>query len=159
MTYEYWKKTSTIKPFISVEEFEEYEKDLLKLPNLSSFVNTPLHKSKIKKGMTGRGESVDSFWEYIFITYMRQIKGYVVERNHKSFLNYITPDGKQAKFYPDFCCNGIWSEIKGRFTDKDKAKKEQHPEVQWYFSEDIKLMKEELNKKISNWDSDFLQLN
>jgi len=160
MNFDLWLKTGQIKPFNSVEEFEQYTEDCLKLPALSTYINSPLKKSKIKRGFTNRGEKMDSFFEYTFITYMRQVKGYIVERNNKSsFLFYNDPDGKQKKFYPDFLVNGNYAEVKGRFSEKDKCKKDQHPDVQWYFSEDIKLMREELNQLFPDWKSDFLQIN
>ena len=158
MTFEQWKQTGIIKPFSSVEEWEQYEKDCLLLPSLQSFVNSPLRKSKIKRGLTNRGEKMDSFFEFTFISYMRLVKGYIVERNNKtSFLIYTDTDGKQKKFYPDFTVNGNLAEVKGRFTEKDQCKKDQHPEVNWYFSKDIKSMREELNQLYPDWKSDFIQ--
>ena len=160
MNFDFWKQTGQIKPFNSVEEYDDYIKDCLELPSLHTFINSPLKKSKVKKGLTNRGEKMDSFFEYTFISYMRLVKGYIVERNTKtSFLIYTDTDGKQKKFYPDFIVNGQFAEVKGRFSDKDRCKRDQHPSVSWYFSDDIKQMRAELDKLFPDWKEDFVQLN
>ena len=160
MTYEFWKKTGQIRPFSSVEEFEQFEKDLCKLPSLESFVNTPLHKSKIKKGVNLLSEKFDSFAEYTFVTYMRLVKLYIVERNKKmAFLTYVDLSGKVCKFYPDFIVNGVFYEVKGRLTEKDMCKLQQCPEVIWQFQSDINQMAAELNSLYPHWATEFIQTN
>jgi hypothetical protein len=160
MNYTFWKQTGLIKPFASVEEFEEYTKDLCKLPKVDPKRNTPLNRSKVRKGINARSESFDSFSEFIFVTYMRTIKQAIVERNHKShFLLYQDPKGKTCKFFPDFMVGGLFYEIKGRVTEKDACKMSQHPEVQWYFQSDIEMMKKELDSHSTNWRDDFIQTN
>jgi len=160
MTYDLWVKTGIIKPFTSVDEFEKYTEELNKLPKINIFANTSLRKSKIKKGFNSRSEKFDSFFEFIFVQYMRQIKGYVVERNQKTHsLSYVDPSGKICKFYPDFIVNGQFYEVKGRFTDKDLEKQRQNPDVTFVMSDDIKKMEAELDKNIQNWREDFTQTN
>ena len=160
MTIDYWRKTNQMKPFNSVEEFEKFEDDLLKLPSLKSFSNSPLGKSKIRKGVNLLSEKFDSFAEYTFVTYMREIKHFIVERNIKTyFLTYIDQNGKICKFYYDFKINGIPSEVKGRLTDKDRCKLEQCPDVKWYFQNEINNMGNELDRIIPNWRTNFIQLN
>jgi len=160
MNYEFWKKTGQIKPFKTVEEMEKYEEDLCKLPSLSSFANTALTKSKIKKGVNILSEKFDSFTEYAFVTYMRSVMHYVVERNMKQqFLNYVDQNGKLCKFYPDFVVNGVLSEVKGRLNAKDQCKLDQHPQVQWYFQDDVNKMMGEMDKLIPHWRADFIQTN
>lgn len=160
MTYEYWKSAVTMKPFENVEQFDKFSEDLCKLPSINTFANTSLKKSKIKKGVNSRSEKFDSFAEYTFAQYMRLIKGFAVERNHQTqFLTYIDEKGKQRKFYPDFIVNGLYCEIKGRYSEKDICKKDQHPEVEWYFQPQINEMAAELDKNFKNWKDDFFRTN
>jgi hypothetical protein len=160
MTYKFWKDTLTIRPFQSVEEFEKYEQDCIKIPKINIFVNTALRKSRVKKGVNSRSERFDSFFEYTFVEYMRTLKGHNVERNHKTqSLPYIDQVGKARKFYPDFVVDGIFYEIKGRFTETDRCKFDQHPEVKWIFAADIDMMSKELDSQLPDWRNDFIQLN
>ena len=160
MNYEFWKRTGQIKPFNSIEEFEKYEEDLCKLPSLQSFVNSPVRRSKIRKGVNIQSEKFDSFAEYVFVTYMRQVKFYVVERNMKTFfLTYINPNGKVCKFYPDFLVNGRYCEVKGRMNEKDDAKLTQCTEVGWYFQSDINMMMTEMDGLLPGWRAEFIQTN
>lgn len=162
MTFEYWKTAVQMKPFESVEQFDKFSEDLLKLPeiNISSKIAKSGKQQRIKKGTNSRSEKFDSFAEYTFAQYMRLIKGYTVERNNlATFLPYIDEKGKQRKFYPDFIVNGMFCEVKGRFSEKDQCKRDQHPEVTWYFQPDINLMETELNNKFVDWKSDFFRTN
>lgn len=159
MTWDFQKKTGLIKPFSNIEEWDQYVEDSNKLPQLDAFANSPMKKSKIKKGMNEVGEKFDSFAEYAFTKYMRLIKGYIVERNKVQFLNYIDPVGKMRKFHPDFYVNGAPCEVKGRVTETDRCKLEQCPQVTWYFQSDINAMADELSKQFPNWRSDFHQTN
>ena len=68
MNLDFWKKTGQIRPFKTVEQFEKFEEDLMKLPSLKSFTNTPLKKSTIRRGVNIQSEKFDSFFEFIFIT-------------------------------------------------------------------------------------------
>ena len=160
MTFDYWKSAVQMRPFESVEQFDKFQEDLLKLPSIPLPNMASMKKQKIKKGTNSRSEKFDSFAEYTFAQYMRLIKGYTVERNNQTlFLPYIDEGGKQRKFYPDFIVNGLFCEVKGRYSDKDKCKREQHPEVVWYFQPEINSMEAELNEKHKGWKSDFFQTN
>jgi len=159
MNFELWKR-GIIKPFNSVEEFEKFEEELVKLPSLSSFTDSPLRKSKIKRGINVHSEKFDSFAEYTFVQYNRLIKLNIVERNHKSFFyTYTDNEGKICKFYPDFIVNGTYCEVKGRLNDKDRCKMEQCTDVKWFFQSDINQMSIELDKVFPNWRADFIQTN
>ncbi|MBR6610841.1 MAG: hypothetical protein IKK93_01190 [Campylobacter sp.] len=159
MNYNFWKKTGQIKPFNSVEEFKKYCQDIIKDPIASIKANTPLHKSKIKKGVS-KGNKFDSFAEFTFCTYMEKIKHYFVERNHKSvFLLYTDEAGKTRKYYPDFIVNGTFYEVKGRLRPKDELKMRQHPEVVFVFQDEINEMAKELDKDYHGWREDFIQTN
>jgi hypothetical protein len=160
MTFDFWKNTHTIRPFQSVEEFEQYEEDCIKIPKINIFVNTALNKSRVKKGVNSRSEHFDSFFEFTFVEYMRTLKGHNVERNAKMHsLPYIDHTGKSRKFFPDFIVDGTFYEIKGRFTETDRCKFDQHPEVKWIFAADIELMRIELDSQLPDWKNEFVQLN
>jgi hypothetical protein len=158
MNFEFWKRTGVIKPFESIEEWEQYTEDCCKLPSLESFVNSPMKKSKIRKGIAA-GDKFDSFSEFVMKCYFTKIKGYVVERNHIIKLPYMDNSGKQRNYIPDFTVNGIFYEVKGRFTTLDQIKQASHPEVHWIFQEEINQMKKELNEQYPGWDTDFIQTN
>lgn len=157
MTFDFWKKTRTIKPFSSVEEFEQFQSDLIKDCSVPIRPNSPTHKATAKKG-TALGVKYDSFAEYTFMKWSELIGHAVVERNQKSkFLTYIDDDCKQRKWYPDFIVNGVFYEVKGVMRPKDVCKKAQHPEVEWIFMEDTKKEAKELDEAFPNWRSDFVQ--
>jgi hypothetical protein len=155
---DFWKKTGQIRPFKTVEQFEKFEEDLMKLPSLKSFTNTPLKKSTIRRGVNIQSEKFDSFFEFIFITYKRKIEFAHVERNCKSqFLFYTDAKGKSRKFYPDFIVNGMFYEVKGQFRENDRRKMEQCAEVTWVFKEDIQKMEAELDSAFGkSWRSEFI---
>lgn len=158
INFDFWKKTHQIKPFQSIEEWEEFEKDCCKLPSLEPFINSPLKKSKIKRGIAA-GDKFDSFSEYVFKTYFTKIKGYVVERNQSIKLPYTDTTGKLRKYIPDFIVNGIFMEVKGRITPLDQLKQAAHPEVIWIFQSEIEQMKKDLNNQFPGWEADFIQTN
>jgi hypothetical protein len=159
MNWDFWKKTHQIKPFNSLEEWDSYVEDSLKLPNLDLAINSPMKKSKVKKGIDIMSNKYDSFAEYTLFQYMRLIKGYVVERNKSQYLHYIDLKGKMRKYYYDFTINGAPAEVKGRITDNDRCKLEQCTNVTWYFQSDINIMAAELNKQFPGWKEDFTQTN
>lgn len=159
MDFNFWKKTGTIKPFSSIDEFDKYCDDIIKEPDVAVKANTAIHKSNIKKGYA-RGNKYDSFAEFTFCTYMEKIKLYSVERNDKiEFLLYTDEMGKTRKYYPDFIVNGAYYEVKGRLRPKDELKRRQHPEVTFVFQDEINEMAKELDDKIENWREDFIQTN
>lgn len=160
MTWDFFKKTGQIKPFNSIEEFEKFTEDMIKLPSLETFANTSFRKSKIKKGVDIRSIQYDSFAEFTFVQYYRLIEHITVERNYKTqFLTYIDPDGKIRKFYPDFILGGQFAEVKGRISAKDQCKFDQCTNVKWFFQSDINEMASILDKSGIDWRSDFIQTN
>lgn len=158
MNFDFWKKTGLIKPFNSLEEWQKYEEDCCKLPQIEPFKNSPLKKSKIKRGMSA-GDKFDSFSEFTFKAYFTKIKRYVVERNTSVKLTYFDDTGKQRNYIPDFMVNGIFYEVKGRVNPLDLIKKEAHPEVEWVFQAEIEEMKKELDDQYPGWRDEFIQTN
>ena len=159
MNYQFWKKTGCIKPFQSVEEFEKFQEDAMNDKWTGVKPNSPFNKAIAKKGFA-YGVSYDSFAEFTFMTYEEKICHASVERNMKlKFLNYIDENGKGRKWYPDFIVNGIFYEVKGVVRPKDQQKKNQHPEVEWVFSEDCKQMAKELDDKCPGWRDEFVPKN
>jgi hypothetical protein len=143
-----------------IEDYEQYEQDCCKLPDINIFVNSPMKRSRIKRGIGSTGEKYDSFSEFILLTYFRKVKGAIVERNEMhEFLLYTKPNGKPAKFFPDFKIGGRWVECKGRFTETDNQKKLQHPEVEWFFMNDIKEMEKKLDSSFPGWRDEFIRTN
>lgn len=159
MDYNYWKKTKKMKAFKSVDEFVDFEKDLINEYGSSDIPKPAAHSKPIAKKGISLGIQFDSFSEFVFYTYMTKIKFATVERNiREHFLYYIDENNKQRRYYPDFIVNGVYAEVKGRFTLKDSLKKEQHPEVKWYFSSDIENMQKILNNKFgTSWKANFVE--
>lgn len=158
--FDYYKKTGQMQVVKSVEDYEKFEKEFTKLPKMHIKANAAMHRTNIKKGLSEFGEKLDSFAEYTFSTYMRKVKNATVERNIKEVcLTYIDENNKTRKYYPDFIVNGTLCEVKGRYTAKDRCKHDQHPEVTWYFQEDINTMRAELNQKFPGWRDGFTQTN
>lgn len=161
MDLKYWKKTNEMRPFNSVEEFEFFEKELIQ--NAVPLIKKPASgkKSNVKRGIAYDGKKYDSFSEYCFMVYMEKIKFTIVSRNNKEkFLFYADEQGKQRKYYPDFYDGAKYYEVKGRYTQKDMLKRQSHPEVEWYFQEDINKMKKELDQQFGKkWRDGFIQTN
>jgi hypothetical protein len=140
------------------DDILDLEKSLNKIPELKVKTNAAMRKSMIKRGMAF-GIKFDSHWEYIFYKYMHDYKGYVVERNKLESIPYIdTTTGKQRKFFPDFKVNGLFYEIKGRWSQTDLDKMDQCPQVKFYSVEEITMMEKELNKNLVAWNEDFIQI-
>jgi len=155
MTFEFFKKTGKIKTFESMEEWEEFEKDCCKLPSLDPFINSPLKKSHIKKGIAD-AIKFDSKWEYAFYLYMKD-NGHIVKKNQKEiFFFYINEKGKQGKFYPDFEVDSTFAEVKGQWNKNDLLKQEQCPFVIFYSAPEIEPMIKELNKTRPGWQENYL---
>jgi len=70
----------------------------------------------------------DSSWELAFVIYCLD-HNMNIKRN-KTYLEY-SYDGKIYKFYPDFIVDETLVEIKGFYTPKNRAKREQHPEIEF----------------------------
>lgn len=161
MNYEFWKKTKQMKPFESVEDFEQFEHDLVSEMGSSGIARmASMRRPAVKKG-TALGVSYDSFAEFVFYTYMTRVNLASVERNYREHvLLYYDENNKQHKYYPDFVVDGELAEVKGRFGKKDMLKKEQHPEVKWYFQPDIDEMAAKLDQTFGrSWRDDFVQTN
>ena len=69
-----------------------------------------------------KGIWCDSSWELAYLLYNLD-HNISIERNHKS-IEYIF-EGQKYNFYPDFIVNGQLVEIKGFYTPKNIAKREQ----------------------------------
>lgn len=87
-----------------------------------------LRENSYKRYKSGnyRGIHCDSSYELAFLVYNIE-HNIDIERN-RNYLTYAF-DGRQFKYYPDFVIDGVFYEIKGYESDKDRAKREQHPEV------------------------------
>ena len=158
--FDYWVKTGILKTAKTVEEFEEFIDDITSKSVSIIKPNSAFHKSNIKKVYELNGNNYDSFAEYTFYKYKTLVEHATVERNEKrDFLYYYDENNKQLKSYPDLNVNGVWCEVKGRYTEKDRCKKEQHPEVEWYFQEDINRFRQYLNQNFPDWKKDFNQTN
>ena len=94
----------------------------------------------------------DSSWELAFLIYCLD-HNIEVRRNTESF-EYIF-DEKIYKFYPDFIVNGKLVEIKGFYTPKNIAKKEQYPNIEFIDKEKIQKY---LDYAISNYGENFTEL-
>ncbi|MCF0125428.1 MAG: hypothetical protein HUJ68_06695 [Clostridia bacterium] len=159
MHYQLWKTTGILKPFNTVEEFEQFEKDLFESPDPLIKKAAPKGRSNIKRGYY-HGNKYDSFAEFTFCSYMEKVMLYNVERNERqNFLLYLDENGKSRKYYPDFIVNGGYCEVKGRMRPKDELKRRQHPEVVWYFQPEINEMAKVLDEKFPGWRDEFIQTN
>jgi hypothetical protein len=141
----------------TVEEWEEFEEDCSKIFEVEMPKMAAMGYSNIKRGMTDRGEIVDSQWEFTAITYWRLVEGAVVERNESDFLLYIGADGKQHRWYYDLRINSEPAEVKGQFHPNDHKKMEAHPHVRWILGGDIKEYERALNLSYPGWRSGFIE--
>jgi hypothetical protein len=159
ITFSFWQKTGLIKPFESVEEYESFINDCIKIPKLDIIANTPLKKSRVKKGINERGEKFDSKWEFIAATYYREIEGKAVERNRTQFVTYLDENRKMRKWFWDLNVGGERYEIKGIFRERDLLKQQQYPEIKFIIKEDIEKMVDKLNAKLgTEWKNNFTAL-
>lgn len=74
---------------------------------------------------TYKGFYCDSSWELAFLIYCLENNLDII-RNKQGF-NYLTSDGKQKQFYPDFIIDNIYYEIKGGYDKQTKYKISQFP--------------------------------
>jgi hypothetical protein len=155
--FEVWK-TQRRLPVMTVEEYEEYERECSKVYEVPEPKMTPMGRATIKRGMTDRGERVDSFWEYVAIVYWRTVRGAVVERNKTDHLLYVASDGKVRKWFYDLRINGEPYEVKGRFKPDDFLKRDAHPDVKWIAEAEIEQYRQELNVLNPGWQDGFTQL-
>lgn len=107
---------------------------------------------------TAQGEKFDSKWEYIYYLYVKEVRGEYIRRNHEEWVPYYDENGKERKFYPDFCINGGYAEVKGRFRPSDLCKMEQHPEILFISADDMKEIRKEVYKKCPKWESDYIAI-
>ena len=108
------------------------------------------HKS-YKRGYY-KGIWCDSSWELAYLLYCFG-NNISVERNEEYFEYDF--EGKTYKFYPDFIVNGKLVEIKGFYTPKNIAKKEQYPNIEFIDKEKIQKY---LDYAISNYGENFTEL-
>lgn len=94
----------------------------------------------------------DSSWELAFVIYCLD-HDMTIQRNDDYF-EYLY-DGKIYKFYPDFIVNGKLVEIKGFYTLKNKAKKEQYPDIEFIDKDKIQPY---LDYAIQKYGSNFTDL-
>lgn len=99
-----------------------------------------------------KGIWCDSSWELAYLIYMFD-HGFKVERNYKA-KQYIF-ENKIYNFYPDFIVDGKLYEIKGFYTPKNKAKKEQVKDVIFLDNKDMKPIIEYV---ISKYGKDYISL-
>lgn len=159
--FDYWKKTMRLKPFETIEDFEEFEKDCCKLPDFEASVKAmaSMGRSNIKRGINEHGEKFDSFWEYSVASYYRLCEGQVVERNRTDWLPYFTDDGKTHRWYYDFLIGGVKYEVKGRMKYEDQLKMKAHPDVKWVFGDEVAEMTRRLDSEHPGWKSNFIRTN
>lgn len=105
---------------------------------------------QIKKG-SADGETFDSKWEYAVWLYYKYIDCTTIERNHSEFVFYTDETGKKRKFFYDFLVGGLPVEVKGRYRPSDICKMEQHPEIQFLDSSNIKGILKEVYKHFPDW--------
>lgn len=106
-------------------------------------IDTSKHWRGNFKWGTYKGFWCDSSWELAFVMYCLDNKINIVQ-NH-DFFNYEYK-GKIHRYTPDFIIDGIYIEIKGYFTDKDREKLLQFPK-----DKTIKLITNEDAKKYINY--------
>lgn len=99
-----------------------------------------------------KGIWCDSSWELAYLIYMFD-HGFKVERNYKA-KQYIF-ENRVYNFYPDFNIDGKLYEIKGFYTPKNKAKKEQVKDVIFLDNKDMKPIIEYV---ISKYGKDYISL-
>lgn len=151
------QKTHKLHPFY-VDEMEEYIDNIDKLINLDVTIGTGKpHSPQGTKG-TADGEKFDSIWEYVFYLYQKEYNNSIVIRNHTDNFPYTDENGKIRKFYPDFIVNGVYYEVKGWLRPSDQCKMDQNPNVIFVFGDDIKPMKEWLNKHHPKWRQEYQEL-
>lgn len=87
-------------------------------------IDTSKHWRGNFKWGTYKGFWCDSSWELAFVMYCTDNAINIIQ-NHDFFEYYY--NGKTHRYTPDFIVDGVYIEIKGYFTDKDKEKLEQFP--------------------------------
>lgn len=104
------------------------------------------------KRNTYDGYNFDSFWEYAFYRYHKDVQGDVIIRNELEWIPYYDETGKQRKFYYDFIVNSFPYEVKGWFRPTDIAKQQATSgQVTFVSGDEIKPMMKELDAKIPSW--------
>lgn len=89
--------------------------------NLGGYVATSARNMKYG---TYKGYLCDSGWELAFLIYCLD-HSIEISRCTEAFNYYF--NNKCHKYYPDFIIDGVYYEIKGRYTERDKAKISQFP--------------------------------
>lgn len=144
----------------TLEDYQEYIRTIGQLPveELVLAKNAAMKKSNVQKGIA-RGIKFDSKWELAYYIYKKEIEGVPIERNQAEWLPYISANGQQKKFYPDFKCYGHYIEIKGRFRENDIRKQEQCQNVEFITSVEMGPIIKIVNERFPNWEKEYLPRN
>ena len=150
-------KIHKCKP-VTVKEMKDAIKDNGKLHYIDKAKATAL-TAKGPQGIKGsaRGADFDSYWEFAFYIWKRDIKGEYCERNIQDHVNYIDESGKVRKFYPDFKVVGGYAEVKGIFRPSDQCKMDQHPEIKFYFGNEMKQIVKEVSQHFPKWKQEYME--
>jgi len=154
--FEVWRRMGKL-PVMTLEEYEVYERECSEVGEVPVPKMTPYGHSNIKRGLSERGERLDSGWEFTFLSYWRHVMGAVVERNELGYLLYVSVDGSIRKWFYDFVVNGELYEIKGQFRPDDYRKMDAHPEVNWITDVHIRSYERELNARVPGWRDNFIE--
>lgn len=151
------QRTHKCKP-VTVDEMEETIEENGKLHYIDQAKNAAI-TSKGPQGVKGtaRGDKFDSYWEFAFYIWKKDIKGEYCERNTKEHVSYISENGKIRDFYPDFKVVGGYAEVKGIFRPSDQCKMDQHPEIRFYFGDEMKQIVKEVTAKFPNWKNEYME--
>ena len=153
------KHTHKVPLKLELDDFELEIKDADKLDTSMLDIRYNASAKPIgPQGIKGEYEAIkfDSKWEYYFYRWCKDIKGYNVDRNKKSYIPYTDESSKLRKFYPDFIVNGQFYEVKGIWRPSDIAKRDQCPTVTFLDGSDLKPLIKELKSKFPNVDKDYL---
>lgn len=141
-------------PNLSLEEMRQYiaESSVLSVPEVKP--PAACGHTVVRKGIA-YGIRFDSQWELAFYIKKHDIDGEHCERNYTVKFPYLSADGKQRSFIPDFNCGGNFYEIKGRWRPDDYCKQAQCPNVTFLDAELMKPIIAEVDKFKPNWRNDY----
>lgn len=94
-----------------------------------------------------KGIWFDSSWELAFLYYY--IDNNIEIQRNSAKLKYLFKE-KEYNFYPDFIINNEFYEVKGFWTDRNIAKKEQYPNIHWITRNEIKFYLDYVESKVGN---------
>lgn len=141
------------------KELDVFERSFDEVYNFDSDLkgNTAIRGPQGHKG-TYDSVKFDSIWEYAYYRWSKEVQGNVIERNRTEYFIYYDDSNKKRKFFYDFNENGLPVEVKGILRPADLCKQDQCPQVRFVFSEEIKDIMKELNKKFPGWRNDYVEL-